>query len=833
MSIPHSAWPPKATGASPTHSPPLSSSAAADHAAAARTTAGLVQSLRVHPLIVAVVLLLTSVGWTVSSAHAQSTGTLVARVTDAGDGRPIEGANVTVGSGRGAATDGSGRVVFGDVPVGRRTVEVRFIGYRTARETIRIRAGDTTRVAVALTTDPTRMEGVEVTALPPSLQPSGSVDAERIREIGASDAGRFLRSVPGVETVRRGPLGFDPNVRGLSETEVGVYIGGMRTFPAGPLRMDSPLSHVDPSSVASIDVVKGPYALTWGPGNMSAVRVKPKGDNPPPVPLTGTVQGGYETNSQAADGSAFVMGRRGRVSYSASGAYRTGSDYAAGDDIEIPADYTTGEARGHLGIALSPALTLDVRGGYQEQLDIDYPGRLLNASYFRTGMGQVDLEYAPESRADRSDPVHLQRLDVQVHGQQTLHRMDNEGKPTFEAGMFPDGSRRPPLRIGVDAEIQNFGGRIAGTMAWNRWTAEVGGDVLWTYRNARRPFRAVRMDGTQFVPPFYASDRVWPGVRIAQQGAFINLQRALGSVQLSATGRLDLVQSDADSPSEVFLQNADAATAELQRSHTMASGAVTASIPLSSTWTVSAGIGSVARPPDALELYSDRIPASKAQTSAEFQGNPFLDPERSTQADLWLEGGTASWSLQASAFARRLDDYVTLEPTGISPLLPLSPSTVYQYVNGQATFFGGEVQGAVRVHEQVRLRASGSYLWGRDDTLDEPALGVAPLSAEIGGRWTIPISSRTVQQLYLDGHVQATAEQDRVAATRGEGSTSSYAVAGLQTGLRLDAGIEVRVSADNLFDADYTHHLSARNPFTGTPVPEPGRTLSLEVAYTF
>ena len=75
----------------------------------------------------------------------------------------------------------------------------------------------------------------------------------------------------------------------------------------------------------------------------------------------------------------------------------------------------------------------------------------------------------------------------------------------------------------------------------------------------------------------------------------------------------------------------------------------------------------------ALERYADRFPASKAQTSAEFQGNPLLSPERSTQGDLWLEGSYPRVNVSLNAFARRMDDYITLTTTDLTPLLPLSP----------------------------------------------------------------------------------------------------------------------------------------------------------------
>ena len=82
--------------------------------------------------------------------------------------------------------------------------------------------------------------------------------------------------------------------------------------------------------------------------------------------------------------------------------------------------------------------------------------------------------------------------------------------------------------------------------------------------------------------------------------------------------------------------------------------------------TLNLGVGSAARTADALERYSDRFPASKAQIAAEFVGNPDLKPERSTQGDVWLEGNFEKVTVQASVFVRGVDNYITLTPTTLA-----------------------------------------------------------------------------------------------------------------------------------------------------------------------
>ena len=783
---------------------------------------------RYYHCIATFIITLSSVAFFLPAAVAQSTGAVAGEVTDAEDA-PLEGVNVVVkGTNLGAATGPDGQFQIEDVPTGEQTIVARFVGFRTARHTVTVTAGQTLRISFSLASATVGMRGIEVTALRPNLEPSGKLKSEQIRKAEVADPGALLRDLPGVSSVRRGPMGLDPNVRGLVESEVGVYINGMRTFPAGPARMDSPMSHVDPSTISNIEVVKGPYALTWGPGNMSAVRVEQRGEDPPRTPLTGSIHTGFDSNKQAVETTGFAMGRQGRWFYSANGAWRTGDDYDAGNDQSIPGDFESAEGRGRVGVELSEHSTLSAMGSYQDQRDLDYPGRLLNAKFFQTGMGQLNYDFTRNAGTLRS-------VDVRLSAQQTLHEMDNRGKPTFEAG-----ANRPPLRIGVASEIQNFSGRAAADLVLGAgWDVKLGADVLHTFRDATRLLRAAPPGRDPFVPPFYKTedgerlDNAWPGVTITQEGVFANASWTTDRVTLSGTTRLDLAQSDASDPTGPFLENANATEDDLSQSDVMLSASATASLSLSPRWSLSLGAGSVARPPSALERYADRFPTSKAQTSAEFQGVPSLDPERSYQGDVWLEGAGNRWTLRLSGFARYIDDYITLETTSIDPILPLSPETVFRYTNGEATFVGSEASAAVTLAEPWTVRASGSWLWGEDETLDEPAFGVSPPSANVGLRWTPSMASAELSNLYVDGTVNLVAEQDRVATARNETLTEGYTTVDLRAGVRVMRRVEVKVGVENLFDATYTNHLNAKNPFSGTRILEPGRVFTTNLTVRF
>lgn len=357
----------------------------------------------------------------------------------------------------------------------------------------------------------------------------------------------------------------------------------------------------------------------------------------------------------------------------------------------------------------------------------------------------------------------------------------------------------------------------------------LGGDAYRTYRDAMRSIR-FREGRIIEIPSYFTTDEIWPDVTLADVGLFTNATRAFGPVDASGTVRLDWMTADANRVSPAFLQNAgDLSGEDLGTSSVHGSGALTVSTTLTPQWTVSAGVGSTVRPPDALERYADRFPAGGTSSLAETQGNPALDPERSTQADLWLRGDFERGRVQLNGFARRINNYITVAPTNIEPLLPFSPETVYRYVNGTATFYGVDASGRFAANPLVVLDGRLSYLWGHDETRDAPARNVLPLMADVGVRVEAPFS----EDLFLDATARFAATQDRVAQLRGERPTDGYATLGFRLGFSPAARTAIILRAENVTGADYVYPLNAQRPFGAGAIPEPGRTLGIDLRVQF
>lgn len=656
---------------------------------------------------------------------------------------------------------------------------------------------------------------ITVTATFPELAPVDLVGRRELEERGGSDLVDALRYESGVSAARRGAVNLDVSIRGLQETQVTTLVDGTRTYAAGPARMDSELSHVTPNAVERIEIVKGPYALTWGPGSMSAIDVRTyrPSFSTGAFDLGGRAAVDATSNADAADAFGQIHGASERVRFDLLVNYREGGDYESGGGVEIPGDYTSEDYLWSVGTRLGDSATLDYRGGYQAQDHLDFPGRLLDATYFRTRSHQLAWSWTGDRGA-------LDGLSATVYSNRKDHRMNNDEKPT--ALDMP--GRVPPfgLRVDLPTESNTSGGRGSAELSWGDTRIKVGVDATRSEQNARRFVSRRSNDFLIF------EDIVWPDAQLDDDGAYGQVIWSGDLWELGFTGRLDRWEADAGEVSAFFLANT---SGELDREETFASAAISGRFQLGDGWSLSAGLGSAPRTPTTLELYSDRFPSTKFQIAAEFLGNPALEPERSLELDVGVLGAVGGGTFSLDLYARRIDDYITLIPDPDVPKrLPLSPPTVYRLINGdEARFVGGELRYEQPLGDRFRWRGGVSWVHGTEETAgatpgDEPVLGIAPLHGQLGLR----VHSRD-RSLWGDVTLTVVDDQNRVAASRAEIPTDGYELVSLRGGWQWSEGFELYGAVENVTDEEYTHHLNSLNPFTRERIPEMGRSVTLGV----
>ena len=314
------------------------------------------------------------------------------------------------------------------------------------------------------------------------------------------------------------------------------------------------------------------------------------------------------------------------------------------------------------------------------------------------------------------------------------------------------------------------------------------------------------------------SDAVWAGTSLSDLGIYLLAGRSFGRGEIRASGRLDLVRSDAGRPSSFFLHNA---AGRLARGEANGNFSLAGRYELGGGLTLSGGVGRVVRTANALERYSDRFPSTRFQVAAEFLGDPAIRPEASVQGDLAVEWKAGKYRFNAGGYLRSIDDYITVAPDPtLKKKLPLSPPEVFRYVNGESALFRGWGFGFRRVGDSLEIRSQASKTMADDRELMQPVLGIPPLEVDSSIRYVAP-SGRFWTQ-YGMRNVWA---QRRVSAARLETPSPGFSLHRIRVGFELwNDGAVLHLGIENLADRHYYEHLNSLDPFTGRRVPEMGRT---------
>jgi outer membrane receptor for ferrienterochelin and colicins len=296
---------------------------------------------RVRRFISTVLLALAPLPVVGSEAAAQS-GVITGKVTNAGSGAPIDGAQVQAsGAQRFSAltgADGTFRIV--NVPDGTYTVVVRVIGYDTKTVTD-VRSGST--VNIALTPRPIQLNEQVVTAS--RSRPEKALDApasisvissEKIEERPAVTVTDHLRATPGVDISRGGIAQSNVVARGFNNAFSGsmLMLQDYRFAGVPSLRVNVPFLFTGTNEdIDRMEVLLGPASALYGPNSSAGVlHVITKS----PFNSQGTtlsIDGGER--SVVRTGLRHAGKVNDKLAYKVSGEYMQGRDWEYNDKSEL------------------------------------------------------------------------------------------------------------------------------------------------------------------------------------------------------------------------------------------------------------------------------------------------------------------------------------------------------------------------------------------------------------------------------------------------------------------------------------------------------------------
>lgn len=358
--------------------------------------------------------------------------TVIVRVVDTSTAKPIEGATVAVrGTSLTTTTSNAGYGALWDVPSGLQVVTVRFLGYAPAEEQIVVpRSGDV-RITIPIRMGMTRLQDVVTTATGQhrryelgnditildvdsivATQPITSVtdllegrvpgltiqhtsgapgDPSRLRLRGASSVLRSNDPIVIVDGIRVYAAQSDSSSTNLGNNPYSGYFSGGGTHP---IATPSPLDQIDPNSIATIAVMKGPSAATmYGPDAANGVIVittKRGGAGPARWTLS------------ASRGMSYMPGE-----YPA-GLYRWGHDYSGNTKLCPIADFGCQADSLVRFQALNDDRYSLLGHGQNTKLSLGVSGGTAALTYALTGSygNETGLPRLPDVEAERFGTLH-------------------------------------------------------------------------------------------------------------------------------------------------------------------------------------------------------------------------------------------------------------------------------------------------------------------------------------------------------------------------------------------------------------------------------------------
>ena len=621
---------------------------------------------------------------------------------------------------------------------------------------------------------------------------------------------------PGISQVTTGSGISKPVIRGLGYNRVVVVNDGIRQ--EGQQWGDEHGIEVDPYSVHSVEILKGPASLMYGSDAMAGVIIFHSSPILPMGDMRANVSTGYQNNNGLFDYSLNFAGNKAgfvwdsRYSGKMAHAYKNKYDgYVFGSSYREQ--------------AFSQMLGYNYRLGHTH-LTLDYyhltPGLVEGERDEKTGELLVPDGY---DLKDYGRPMPYQ----QIHHYKAV--LDNSWflgdgnlklllgyqqnrRQEFEEEEHPDECGLDFLLHTVNYDLHYLSPEMNG------WKFAAGINGMWQQSINK---------GTEYLVPAY---------RLFDYGLFATMSKEIGRLNISGGLRFDHRHLH----SEALEEEGELRFQDFKRNFKALTGSIGMTYELSSNWNVKLNLSRGFRAPNISELGSNGVHEGTMRYE---MGNRDLKPEHSWQMDLGLDYSSPIVSAQLALFANRIDNYIFIQKMadadGHEIIVDGTPA--YQFAASDARLWGGEAR--VDVHPLPHLHIGNSFSYVNAVQLHQPSdskyLPLTPAPRWNGDvRYEFICGGRTFDNLFLKFAVDCNLRQNHFyAANDTETATPSYILLNLYAGTDIKSHgkrlLSIYLSGENLTNRAYQSHLSRlkyldRNMVTGrTGVYNMGRNFSVKV----
>ncbi len=527
---------------------------------------------------------------------------------------------------------------------------------------------------------PTPLDDMVVTAAPDErplfdlIQPATVLKDRDLLLNQAPTLGETLSREPGVSSTYFGPGASRPIVRGLGDDRVRILQNGTSILDVSNVSPDHAVA-ADPLTTQSVEVVRGPATLLYGPNTLGGV-VNLIDDRIPTERFTGQWPSGHfasafgSVDDSEAYSGALTFGK-GPIVFHLDGFSRNT------EDLAIP-----GFARSALLRATSPLPPGEIEPhGILPNSATESQGAGLGASYiwdkgyFGLSYSGVDSLYGTVAEPDVTIDLRQRRWDFRGAFREPVPWL-KEIEYKFAYTDY-DHTEFEGTEPGTQFRIEGYNGRV------ELHHAPLGSlEGAFGFETRHDEFSALGEEA--FLPP----------VTNDVNSLFVFEELPVGKLRFQFGMRGDFQENETETHAG-FGPGRDVHFDAFSTS----AGLIYNPAP---DYAIALSLAYTQRPPTYVELFAN---GPHVATGTIEVGNPELDTEDAFSVDLSVKKKAGRITGSAGLFYYRFNDYINLNPTGTSATLPDGDVfPVFAYDAVAADFRGGEAEATIHLLEPVEAQ---------------------------------------------------------------------------------------------------------------------------------
>ena len=764
-------------------------------------------------------------------APAQEASTLTGKVSTKGNGTAVAGAEILLRPGHsGTITDNEGNFKLGNLKPGEYTLEVDHIGYKTLIRQVTLEPGLNKSLQLIIEKDIQNIPGVEIVDMAFQNEPYSkkTIRQAHISRMPARDAGDFLRGQPNVSGIRKGGGNIDPVIRGFKFAQLNIQSNAGQKVEGGcPNRMDPALSHVNINDVKKIEIIKGPYALKYGPSFGAVVNLITHKARPyEKFEIHAEALAGWESNWNGNKQHLLVTGGNNKVYFALAGNNQDYGNYTAGNGETVPSSFQKRNYSAELGFTIRNNHKFGLAYENAFGKNTWFPTLTMDEREETTQMMSADYHYLNHSRI-------LHSVDAKIYFSDVNHEMDNKWRSFSDTVVAVS-----------DIVAQITGGRVDFGLHKNAYMLHFGSDYEHIYKDGQRVKSLILQPGL----PVKTED-LWSDARINDLGFFAEYKR-LQNIHLDwvLAARIDFNNATSN---PLHLKNMMGN--DIYYNDTTDSDFVNFSISGGIIWrfhksfVLDIALGRGVRSPDMVERFIILLPVG--YDNYDYLGNPQLKPENNQQADVTLKYAHEKWGqISLNGFFSWITDYITgikLPPSEIMPqtkgvlgvkhFVNIDDAYLYgfefSWVTPDAYRWGGSLSAAMTSGinpKAVRYIVENGQVVGSETVINDPLPEIPPFETNVRIHY-FWFDRKLMPEIRL----RFVAAQNHISEAYDERPTPGFFLADINAVYKANPHLSFAGGIANIFNNTYYEHLNRRIIGSKADLYEPGISFYLNVTVKF